>query len=110
MSLQEVSERPIARNIKVFRNECLINYQMITDIDFSDFLELVKFEDKSFENAFQLRNIVFPPNIEVIKGFNNCTSLISLDFPILNDYKKSGIHHFQIHGHLRKLFFHRIFK
>ena len=57
MSLQEVSDKPIPRNIKVFRNECLSKYQMITDIDFSEFLELVKFDDCSFENAFLLRKM-----------------------------------------------------
>lgn len=90
MSLQEFSETQIPRTIKLFRNECLLNYQMITEIDFSDFLELVKFDDGSFENAYLLKEIIFPPNIEVIKGFNNCTSLISLDFSNCDRLQKIG--------------------
>ena len=78
------------KNIKVFQNDCLVNYQNLVNVDFTNCKQLVKFDEKSFENAFLLRNIIFPPNIEVIRGFNNCTSLVSLNFSDCDRLQKIG--------------------
>ena len=62
----------MSENITIIRNECLSNYQNLVNVDFTN--------ENSFENAFLLQNIIFPPNVKMIFGFNYCTSLVSLNF------------------------------
>jgi hypothetical protein len=41
---------------------------------------LEHFTSYSFYNAWSLRDIIFPPNVKIIGEFDNCTSLVTLDF------------------------------
>jgi hypothetical protein len=51
-------------------------------------LKLIEFTCHAFYNAWSLRDITFPPNLKIIGEFNNCTSLVSLDFSNCHQLRK----------------------
>jgi hypothetical protein len=80
-SLQDIKFPP---NIKQIGSGAFSKCTNLVSLDLSSYLQLTKFENHAFYNAWALRNFLFPPNIQEISigSFKNCSNLTQLDMSL----------------------------
>ena len=83
------------------------NCYNLVSLDLSSLFNLKKIENFAFQNAWALREIAFPPSLEIMSlgSFENCTSLVQLDLSGLINLTDMGGDLFKNAWSLREIAF-----